>query len=182
MSHTTITPATLARELSGTPGLTVIDVRTPAEFAEVHAVPARNIPLPEVSTASLAAAGHAAPGLPVYILCQTGRRALAAADALSAAGCARPVVVEGGTVAGAAAGLPVVRGGTKAVSLERQVRIAAGSLVLVGVILSQFVHPGFVWLSGFVGAGLVFAGVTDFCGMGILLSRAPWNRSRPAAS
>jgi hypothetical protein len=62
------------------------------------------------------------------------------------------------------------------ISLERQVRIAAGALVLIGVLLSQWVHPLFVWLSAFVGAGLVFAGITDWCGMGLLLARAPWNQ------
>jgi predicted branched-subunit amino acid permease len=69
-----------------------------------------------------------------------------------------------------------VHGTTKAISVERQVRIAAGSIVLSGVLLSKFVHPNFVWLSGFVGAGLIFAGITDFCGMGLLLAKAPWNR------
>ena len=64
-----------------------------------------------------------------------------------------------------------------AIGLERQVRIGAGALVVVGVVLAQMVNPGFVWLSAFVGAGLVFAGVTGFCGMGLLLAKAPWNRA-----
>ena len=74
-----------------------------------------------------------------------------------------------------AAGLPIVRG-KAAMSLERQVRIAAGSLVLIGILLSLFVHPYLLGLSAFVGAGLVFAGITDTCGMGMLLARMPWNR------
>ena len=73
------------------------------------------------------------------------------------------------------AGLPVDRGTVKAISLERQVRIGAGSLVLAGVLLAIFLHPYFIALSGFVGAGLVFAGLTDWCGMGLLLAKAPWN-------
>jgi hypothetical protein len=73
--------------------------------------------------------------------------------------------------------LPVVRG-RKAISLERQVRIAAGLLVLLGVLLGWLVHPVLFGLSAFVGAGLVFAGVTDFCGMGLLLARMPWNQCR----
>jgi rhodanese-related sulfurtransferase len=85
------------------------------------------------------------------------------------------VVVEGGTEAWIAAGLPVDRGTVTAISLERQVRIAAGALVLLGVLLGWLVHPAFFGLSGFVGAGLVFAGITDFCGMGLLLARMPWN-------
>ena len=67
--------------------------------------------------------------------------------------------------------------GKKAMSLERQVRVAAGSLVLLGVALAALVHPGFVGLAAFVGAGLLFAGLTDTCGMGLLLARMPWNRA-----
>jgi hypothetical protein len=74
-----------------------------------------------------------------------------------------------------AAGLPVVRG-KKAVSLERQVRITAGSLVLIGAILGWFVHPYWNGLSAFIGAGLAFAGITDTCGMGMMLARMPWNQ------
>jgi len=82
-----------------------------------------------------------------------------------------------GSLACVEAGLPVVRG-RKAVSLERQVRIAAGLLVLLGAILGWVVDPAFVGLSAFVGAGLVFAGITDTCGMGIVLARMPWNQCR----
>ena len=67
----------------------------------------------------------------------------------------------------------MTRGKTKVISLERQVRIAAGAIVLTGVLLAHFVAAGFIWLSGFVGAGLIFAGVTDFCGMGLLLAKMP---------
>jgi hypothetical protein len=72
-------------------------------------------------------------------------------------------------------GLPLAQG-KKAISLERQVRIAAGSLVLLGLVLGWLVHPYFLGLSAFVGAGLFFAGVTDTCGMGMLLARMPWNQ------
>ncbi len=75
---------------------------------------------------------------------------------------------------------PLERGTTKVISLERQVRIVAGSLVVIGVVLGYFVHPWFVGLSAFVGAGLVFAGITDFCGMGLLLAKFPWNAQKPA--
>jgi acetyltransferase-like isoleucine patch superfamily enzyme len=69
-----------------------------------------------------------------------------------------------------------VKGSKSAISIERQVRIGAGILVLTGVILGFLIHPAFFGLSAFIGAGLVFAGVTDWCGMGLLLARAPWNR------
>ena len=88
------------------------------------------------------------------------------------------VNVDGGTNAWVEAGLPVERG-KQTISLERQVRIAAGLLVLTGAALAFFVHPYLIGLSAFVGAGLVFAGVTDTCGMGLLLARMPWNRAAP---
>ena len=83
--------------------------------------------------------------------------------------------VEGGTTAWSAAGLPVVRG-RKTISLERQVRIAAGSLVFAGTLLGAMVNPLFLIIPGFVGAGLVFAGVTDTCGMAMMLAKMPWNQ------
>lgn len=177
MKVKTIAASELASRIAIEPHLTLIDVRTPAEFAELHATPARNLPLPDVSSAALAALGHADAAAPVYVLCQSGKRAEAACGRLTAGGFARAVVVEGGTEAWAAAGLPVVRGQGSAIGIERQVRIGAGALVVLGVALAQTVHPGFVWLAAFVGAGLVFAGATGFCGMGILLAKAPWNRA-----
>lgn len=171
-----ISPAALAARLAAEPTLTVIDVRTPAEFAEQHATPARNLPLPDATPAALAALGHADPAAPVFVLCQGGKRAETACARLAAAGFTQAVVVSGGTDAWAAAGLPVMRGSAHGIGIERQVRIGAGALVVLGVVLSQTVQPGFVWLAGFVGAGLVFAGATGFCGMGLLLAKAPWNR------
>lgn len=171
-----ITPHDLASKLEGGPRATVIDVRTPAEFRELHATPARNVPLPDVSPEALIALGHLDPAAPVYVLCQSDKRAEAACARLVAAGYERAVVVAGGTEAWSACGLPVVRGATRAIGIERQVRIGAGVLVVLGVVLSRTTHPNFVWLAAVVGAGLVFAGVTGFCGMGLLLARAPWNR------
>lgn len=177
MTLATIAAPDLAARLATEPGLTVIDVRTPAEFAELHARPARNLPLPDVSPAALAALGHTDVSAPVYVLCQSGKRAESACSRLGAAGFTRAVVVTGGTDAWHAASLPVVRGQGRAIGIERQVRIGAGSLIVLGVVLAQTVHPAFVWLSAFVGAGLVFAGLTGFCGMGLLLTKAPWNRA-----
>ena len=77
------------------------------------------------------------------------------------------------------ANLPVTRSAGKVISLERQVRIAAGAMVLTGVLLARFVNFNFIWLSGFVGAGLIFAGITDFCGMGLIIAKLPWNKRKP---
>ena len=115
-------------------------------------------------------------GEPLYVICQSGGRAAKAVEQFHAAGFSNVVSVEGGTTAwetGRAAGR---RGRARSISLERQVRIGAGSLVLLGVLLGWLVHPAFFALSAFVGAGLVFAGVTDWCGMGMLLARMPWNQ------
>ena len=104
------------------------------------------------------------------------------AEKLEKAGYTDCSVVEGGTMAWAEAGFPVNRGDISVMSLERQVRIAAGAIVLAGVLLARFVHGDFIWLSGFVGAGLIFAGVTDWCGMGLLIAKLPWNQRGIAKS
>ena len=168
----TITPAGLQNILTAQPSVPVIDVRTPVEFAEVHVPQARNVPLDELQPDSLTFPKDQ----PVYLLCRSGQRAAKAGEKLAQAGFTQPIVITGGTLAWIDAHLPVTRGQSKVISLERQVRIAAGSLVLVGAVLGWWVHPGFFGLSAFVGAGLVFAGITDFCGMGLLLAKFPWNR------
>jgi rhodanese-related sulfurtransferase len=172
-------PATeLQKRLATGESIAVIDVRTPVEYKEVHAPSAVNIPLDRVSEDALAAAGCVECGQPVYLLCRSGQRATKAAEKLLACGFAKPVVITGGTLAWIEAGLPVTRGETKVISLERQVRIAAGSIVFTATMLAHFMNPNFVWLAGFVGAGLVFAGVTDFCGMGLLIAKMPWNQRK----
>ena len=168
----TISPLDLNKLFAAQPGLALVDVRTPVEFAEVHVPQARNVPLDQLQSGAV----PVAKSQPVYLLCRSGQRATKAAEQLAKQGFADPIVVEGGTLAWIAANLPVTRSAVKMISLERQVRIAAGSLVLIGVLLGWFVHRGFYGLAAFVGAGLVFAGITDFCGMGLLLAKLPWNR------
>jgi len=168
----TITPAELQNILTAQPAAAVIDVRTPVEFAEVHVPQARSVPLDELQPCSLLLPKDQ----PVYLLCRSGQRATKAAAKLAGAGYTQPVVIAGGTLAWIAAELPVTRGASKVISLERQVRIAAGAIVLAGVLLAYFVDARGIWLSGFVGAGLIFAGITDYCGMGLLLAKMPWNR------
>jgi len=168
VSCATISPEEVqARRAAGPVAL--IDVRSPAEFRSLHAEGATLVPLEDLDAKALGA------GAPVYIICETGPRAFIAAERLKAAGRTDVVVVDGGTVRWAAAGLPVVRG-PKVWSIFRQVRLVAGLLVLAGVVLGWQVHPAFYGLAAFVGAGLTFSGLTDFCGMGLLLARCPWNR------
>ena len=175
----TIKPVELQKLLQTDPALLLLDVRTPVEYEEVHVPQARNVPLDRLRPETFSASNGTPDTRPVYLLCRTGGRAAKAAEKFMFAGADRGVVVEGGTQAWIAAGLPVARGTATVISLERQVRIAAGSLVLLGVVLGWLVHGAFFGLSAFVGAGLIFAGITDFCGMGLLLARLPWNnRSR----
>ncbi|HSI64533.1 MAG TPA: rhodanese-like domain-containing protein [Candidatus Saccharimonadia bacterium] len=172
----TISPKELhERQQRGEP-MHLLDVRTPAEHAEVHVPGVHLVPLDRLDAAQMARTKGFTPDTPLYILCRSGSRAKQAAEKLERAGFSLCQVVEGGTMGWADAGLPVNRGQSKVFSLERQVRIAAGTLVLTGVVLAWLVNPAFVWLSGFIGAGLIFAGITDWCGMGMLIAKMPWNQ------
>lgn len=175
MNATTISAREFADLCKEGKKVELIDVRTPVEFQEVHVEMARNVPLDQLDVEALIRGRNGSSPEPMYVICRSGGRGQQACDKFLSAGYANVVNIEGGTLACVEAGVPVVRG-KKTMSLERQVRIAAGSLVLVGVILGWLVHPAFLGLSAFVGAGLVFAGVTDTCGMGMILARMPWNK------
>ena len=153
----------------------VIDVRTPIEFREVHCTYARNTPLDSLDPNSIMAAQPTSEDRPLYVICRSGQRAGKACEAFLKAGFTNVINVEGGTSAWDSAGLPVVRG-KKAVSLERQVRIVAGIIVLTGALMSRFVDPNWFGVPAFVGAGLAFAGITDTCAMGMLIAKMPWNK------
>ena len=173
MQVTTISPKQLHDVVQSSKLVELIDVRTPVEYREVHVDFARNIPLDQLDATQFAAGRDSSE--PLYVICRSGSRGQQACEKFLAAGYTNVVNVEGGTQAWDQAGLPVVRG-QKAISLERQVRIAAGLLVLIGSVLGAFVSPYWIGLSAFVGAGLIFAGITDTCGMGMMLARMPWNQ------
>jgi rhodanese-related sulfurtransferase len=154
----------------------LIDVRTPAEFGDTRASFARNVPLDRLDPKAVMAAKGMDSSKPVYLICKSGGRSSQACKKFLDAGFQNVVDVEGGTLAWDAAGLPVIRG-KKAISVDRQMRIVAGTLVFVGAVLAYFVDPRWVALSGFVGAGLVFAGVTDICPMLNVIARMPWNQA-----
>lgn len=175
MSDSSITPGAFAELQAGGTKLDVIDVRTPVEFREVHLNDARNVPLDQLDPSDVMQQRSGAADSPLYVVCRSGSRGETARQRFQHAGFANVINIEGGTLACEQAGLPVVRG-KKAISLERQVRIAAGFLVLLGAVLAWQVHLAFVGLSAFVGAGLMFAGITDTCGMAMLLAKMPWNR------
>lgn len=163
----------LNAEIQSGKTVSLVDVRTPAEFGEVHIPASQLMPLDRLDVAAIQSAfSHSGP---CVLICRSGKRAEQAYQKLQAGGCGNLVILDGGVAAWESAGLPVERG-AKAISLERQVRIAAGLLVLLGVILGTWVQSGFYGLSAFVGAGLVFAGITDWCGMAMVLAKMPWNQ------
>ena len=166
----------LARHHAEQP-IELIDVRTRIEYSELHVAQARNIPLSELEPDPLMARHtELFDDQPVYLICQSGKRSRKAIAKFRAAGYDNVINVIGGTQEWQAAGLPTEQN-KQLISLERQVRIAAGTVTLLGVLLAYLIHPYFLGMAIFVGAGLVFAGISDTCGMGMLLSRMPWNRN-----
>lgn len=154
----------------------LIDVRTPVEFREVHAQMAKNVPLDSLKPSEVMGEHDVSDADPLYVICRSGSRSAKACEAFHAAGYKNVVSVDGGTQAWSSAGLPVNRG-KKAISLERQVRIAAGSIALVGSLAAIFTNNVyFAGIPAFIGAGLTFAGITDTCGMGMMLAKMPWNQ------
>jgi rhodanese-related sulfurtransferase len=153
----------------------LVDVRSGGEFAGRRIAGAKLLPLAEL------AQRHAEleRDKPVVVICQSGQRGVRACAELRRLGWRDVANLAGGMQAWTFAGLPVEEDENPPWSLERQVRVAAGGLVVVGALLGWLVHPDFLALCAFVGTGLVFAGVTDWCGMAYLLARAPWNRRRP---
>jgi rhodanese-related sulfurtransferase len=149
MTVSVITPRELVELCSQGKTVELIDVRTPVEFREVHVEIARNVPLESLDPAAVMQARSGSKSDPLYVVCRSGSRGRQACEKFLAAGFTNVVTVEGGTMACVACGMLVVRG-KKAVSVERQVRIVAGLLVLVGAVLAWFVDPAFVGLSAFI--------------------------------
>lgn len=150
--------------------LQLVDVRSPGEYASGHVPQAINIPLEQLET-RIGDIGAAS----VAVLCQSGRRAEMACGVLKHLP-RQILLVDGGTQAWVNQGLPLVSSVTNKWSLERQVRLIAGLLVLVGSVLATLGYGTWLYLAMFVGAGLTFAGLTNICGMALLLGKLPWNQ------
>lgn len=174
-----VTPEQLhAEQLAGRSPV-LVDVRTPAEYRAGHIPGAQLIPGDDLSPATIEnRLGRHAPGSDqtLYITCHAGPRAARAAERLKQSGYTNIALVEGGTQRWEQSGLPLQRCGS-AISLERQVQIAIGSLLILKVFLGYGVHELFFAVAAVIGAGLVFAGITRWCGMAQLIARMPWNRS-----
>ena len=176
MSHKRIHPVDLMANKSA--DICILDVRTTAEVKAAGLPDCLHIPLHELTPARLQEeiVKSGKNGSAVYLLCQGGKRAEMAADQLKGQINAELVVIEGGMNAVKQSNIPLAATGKKVIPLERQVRIVAGLLVITGAVLGTWFNPAFYGLSAFVGAGLIFAGVTDICPMGMLIAKAPWNR------
>jgi rhodanese-related sulfurtransferase len=154
----------------------LVDIREPDEFARSHIRGAHSQPLSVWEQARLTID----PDAEVIFTCRSGMRTAGACDRLAARVSGDAFVLEGGLNAWEQAGLPVATNAEAPLEIMRQVQIAAGSLILLGVVLGYFVAPAWYGLSAFVGAGLTFAGITGFCGMAHLLMLMPWNRVKTA--
>lgn len=175
-----ISPMDLRNRLSGDPRVTVLDVRSPAEYQAGHIPGAHLLPIEELDPGKLDEAIDAAgadAGNPLFLTCHAGKRAEKAAQLLREAGIEHLCLVQGGTEAWQQAGLPVNKCDS-ALSLERQAQIAVGSLLILKVVFGFTVHELFFVAGAAIGAGLITAGITRWCGMAQLMARMPWNRRR----
>lgn len=172
MSVATLTPQAAGQQIRA--GARLIDIREADEFAREHIAGAELVPL---STLEQGANINAAQGETLIFHCQSGARSSNNVQQLRrAAGAAQVALLDGGIEAWRKAGFATVEDKKQPLPLMRQVQIAAGVLILLGVILGYTLSSGFFLLSGFVGAGLTFAGISGFCGMARLLAVMPWNR------
>lgn len=171
MSLKTISPAEAASLVKQ--GAVLIDIREANERAREQIPGAQHLPLSALTNEDTKVVEAPA----VIFHCRSGMRTKSNAESLRCkAGNADAYFVEGGLDAWKKAGLPLITDRSKPIEIQRQVQIAAGSLALIGTLLGSFVHPAFLFIPGLVGAGLTFAGLSGFCGMAIMLARAPWNR------
>lgn len=171
----TIAPHTLHQYLSQ--GAVLVDIRSADEYAREHIDEARHIPLERLAADATVLRNGALPEATAVIFhCRSGHRTRMNAQMLRTCVSGECYVLEGGLDGWKKAGLPVTRDTSQPLELQRQVQIAAGSMVLAGTVLGATLSPWFLLLSGFVGAGLVFAGISGFCGLARVLLKMPWNR------
>jgi rhodanese-related sulfurtransferase len=166
MSLPTISPSDAKRLIAQ--GATLIDIREPDEHARERILGARNVPLQTLTKLSGVSG-------PIIFHCRAGKRTADNAGRLKDAASCEAYLLAGGIDAWKQAGLPVIVDKSRPIEINRQVMIAAGSLVLLGVLLGVLVRPEFYVLSGLIGAGLVFAGLSGWCGLAKLLGLMPWN-------
>jgi rhodanese-related sulfurtransferase len=171
-----INPRELHHLLAEGCALELLDVRTPGEFAAAHVPGAKLVPLDDLDPARFLKQRGAA-NQPIYVLCQSGGRARKAIEKFRRAGFEKCVLVEGGTQAWMDAGLSVDRSESKTLPLMRQVQITVGFISAMGAALALVISPWFAVIPLLAGCGLLFAGLTGFCGLALLLAKMPWNHA-----
>jgi len=168
----TIDTAGLREQLSTGAGPRIIDVRTPAEFETAHIPGAYNVPLDLLREHRTELRAHLDED--VVLVCRSGARATQAGQTLAGAGLPHVKVLTGGILAWQAASAPVKHGRPRW-DLERQVRLVAGTIVLISI-LASIAIPALKWVAAVLGAGLAVAALTNTCAMGMLLGKLPYNR------
>jgi rhodanese-related sulfurtransferase len=179
-AETSVPVRELHRRLTAGDSLELLDVRTPGEFAAAHIPGARLVPLDELDCAAFLKQ-HGTNHKPIYVLCHSGGRARRAIEQFRRAGFSGCVLVEGGTQAWIDAGLPANRGESRVLPLMRQVQIVVGLVSFTGAALALAVNAWFAVIPLVMGGGLLFAGLTGFCGLALLLAKMPWNKSGSAS-
>jgi rhodanese-related sulfurtransferase len=174
MSLPTISPVEAKRRLASGSAI-LVDIREPMEHAREAIPGARLHPLSAFDAQALSALGSANARALIFH-CQGGKRTADNADRLRGCSVPEAYILEGGLSGWKAAGYATSIDRTKPIELQRQVQITAGLLILTGLLLAWLVSPLFLGLSAFVGGGLVFAGISGFCGLARLLALLPWNR------
>jgi len=170
MSQKVLTPQAAQALLAK--GAILVDIRGADEYAREHIAEAHNRPMDVLNSQGLLTHDATA----VIFHCNSGNRTLMNSKVLESCASCEVYILEGGITGWKKAGLPVVKDASQPLELQRQVQIGAGSLVLLGVILGSFISPAWYVLSGFVGVGLIMAGVTGFCGLARILMKMPWNK------
>ena len=171
----TLDPKTAARQIAAGEA-TLIDIREADEHAREHIAGALSLPLSAIDRGDL----HLEAGRTAVFHCKSGMRTEANCSRLFAHVEGEAYLLEGGLEGWKQAGLETVKDERAPLELQRQVQIAAGGMILLGLFLGFLLGPAWFGLSGFVGAGLMFAGLSGWCGMAKLLAVMPWNRTAPA--
>lgn len=175
MSIQTITPDLAEKLISE--GATVVDIRSAGEFSGEHILGAKNVPMEQITINSFGGDDNKK----VVFYCRSGMRTKMNTQQLESSVKGEAFIIDGGLSAWKKQGLSVNIGAKQPLEIFRQVQIIAGILIMLGVLLGYTFSVWFYALSFLVGAGLLFAGVTGFCGMAVVLMKMPWNKTNSAA-
>jgi rhodanese-related sulfurtransferase len=162
----------------------LLDVRTSPEYTTAHVAGAKLVPLDKLNAAAFLEERGAC-DKPLYVICEAGTRARSAIEKFRRAGYEGCVLVEGGIRAWMESGLPVNRGTGRVLPLMQQVQVTVGLISIIGAVLALAVNAWFAVIPLALGCGLLFAGLTGFCGLALVLAKMPWNRdagSKPACA